>query len=125
MNRAVRMVLNSNTTPIEAARACGLKDNAVVDVRKHVLLRRKRDAEAARIESEAIALRLAKRSRTTLAQATGAHNRLHKIRKTTRQVDVINNDIHGLKNATKEAYKKSSAEYQQLRASGKLLKPWK
>ena len=114
------MALTSATTPIEAVRACGLKDNAVVNVRKRVLLRRKRDAESARIESEAIALRLAKRSRTTPAQATGAHNRLHKIRKTTHQVDVINNDIHGWKNATKEAYKKTSAEYQQLRASGKL-----
>ena len=57
MNRAVCMVLNSAATPIEAVRACGLKDNAVVNVRKRVLLRRKRDAEAARIESEAIALR--------------------------------------------------------------------
>ena len=32
MNRAVRMVFNSATTPIEAVRACGLKDNAVVNV---------------------------------------------------------------------------------------------
>ena len=47
MNRAVCMVLNSVTTPM--IEALVLKDNAVVNVRKRVFLRRKRDSEAARI----------------------------------------------------------------------------
>ena len=57
MNCAVYMVLNSATTPIEAVCACGLKDDAVVNVRKRVLLRQKRDAKATRIEYEAIVFR--------------------------------------------------------------------